>query len=149
MKIPYYKQLTPYTCGPACLRMAFEYFGIKKSERQIMNMLQTNRVKGTWGRMFPKVSEKYRFSYFMKRQSSIEDIKIRVKLGYVIILGYYYKKDREYHYAIFKKIKNGRIYLYDPWAGPNHSYSISYFNKIWKMATKHGEERGWIFGLKK
>ncbi|MBN2368173.1 C39 family peptidase, partial [Candidatus Woesearchaeota archaeon] len=39
--IPYHAQQTNYTCGTASMRMILEYFGIKKTEKQLARILHT------------------------------------------------------------------------------------------------------------
>ena len=47
MKIQYPKQQKFNTCGPACLRMVLEAFGIVKSEKELVKVLKTNMLHGT------------------------------------------------------------------------------------------------------
>jgi len=147
MTVPYYKQKTPYTCGPASFRMALDYMGIKEDENNLARLLETTEYDGTWEKKFPKVAENYRLNYIVNRNSSIRDLKALQDLGYVIILSYYYPKLKVYHYAVLKGIDSKNVYLMDPWVGPNHKYSIKYFNKIWKTRTHHGKEKKWMFGI--
>jgi hypothetical protein len=48
---PLHKQETPYTCGPAALRMVLEYFGHPLPEKDIAKTMKTNSHTGTsqWG----------------------------------------------------------------------------------------------------
>ena len=50
-KFPLHKQETPYTCGPASLRMVLEYFGHPLGEKEIAKAMGTNSHTGTapWG----------------------------------------------------------------------------------------------------
>jgi len=44
INLKYYKQETNYTCGAAAMRMALEFFGIKKTEKRIAKLLSTNKI---------------------------------------------------------------------------------------------------------
>ena len=149
-KFPYHEQEKSYTCGAASMRMALEYLGIKKTEKQVVRLLGTNKVKGTWEEDFPKLVEKYRLNYVVKHRGSISDLKRLHKNGYVVIVCYY-PGDKIDHYSVIKKIDNKKIYLYDPWygsrGGPNESYKLSYFEKIWK--TEKEKDLRWLIAIKK
>jgi len=147
MTFPYHKQETAYTCGAACMRMAFERFGIKKTEKQMMRLLGTNKVKGTWEKRFPKIAEKYKLTYLVKRKGSIRDLKKLNKGGWTIVVCFYHPSQKTDHYAILKKFEGNHIYFYDPWLGPEHHYKTDYFEKIWK--TTREKDLRWFIALKK
>ncbi|MFZ6015628.1 MAG: cysteine peptidase family C39 domain-containing protein [Patescibacteria group bacterium] len=152
-KIPYHKQETNYTCGAACMRMALEALGIAKTEKQIANLLKTNKVSGTRTPQFPRVAEKFKLDYRIERNNTtIRQLKKAHKNGFVIILNYMLPTQGE-HYAVLSKIGREYIYLHDPWVGPDTKYPIRTFLKIWRGAGpgKRGSdnEKFWFFGIKK
>ena len=110
-EIPFYKQETKYTCGPASMRMALEFCGIKKSEKQIAKLLKTNKIRGTWHKSFTSVAEKFKLNYIAFRNASISDLKQFQKNGFVIILCYFCKEEEFDHYSVLKKINRKNIYL--------------------------------------
>ena len=148
MTFPFYKQETVWTCGPAVMRMSLEKLGIKKSEKQLIKILKTNKIKGTSNKDFSRVAEQYKLNYIVKRNSTIEDLKYFSKKRYILIFCYYYPKEKIGHYSILKKIDYKFIYFYDPYFGKNHKYNLKYFNKIWKCNPKHDNEKHWFFGVK-
>lgn len=147
MAIPFYKQETKYTCGAAAMRMALEHVGINKSEKQLIRLLRTNKVIGTWSKAFPLLAEKYRLVYTVKRKSSIRDLKEYQKKGFAIIICYFYAPEKVGHFSVLKRIDKKFIYFLDPQFGPKHRYPLSYFKKIWK--SSYDKEKGWFFALKK
>ena len=148
VNFPFYKQETNYTCGAASMRIALKTCGIKKSEKQLVKLLGTNKVRGTWHKDFSKLAEKYKLNYVAKRNSSIEDLKEFQRKGYTIIICYYYPSEKVDHYSILKNIDNRHIYFFDPFFGAKHKYTLKYFNKIWKSDPKYDNERCWFFALK-
>jgi len=132
MVLEYLEQKTAYTCGATVMAMALRKFGIRKSEKQLVRLLKTNKVRGTWHRDMVRVVEKYNLSYIVTRDGTINDLKYFMKSKHTVIVCYYFPKEKFDHYSIIKKITSKKIYFYDPWFGPNHSYTISYFNKIWR-----------------
>lgn len=149
MKFPYYKQETKYTCGAAAMRMILECLGIKKTEKQIVKLLGTNQVRGTWNKDFPILVEKYKLNYTVRRKASIKDMKSCLKQGYYIIVCYFYPPEKVDHYSVVKKIDTKNIYFWDPWFGPNHSYSLKKFKTIWKCDKRFDNEKRWLFAVKK
>lgn len=149
MNFPYYKQETAYTCGAAAMRMILEMLGIKKTEKQIVNLLGTNKVRGTWNKDFPSLAEKYKLNYTVKRNASIADMKSCLKQGYSVIACYYYPHEKVDHYSVVKKIDSGKIYFWDPWFGPKHDYTLKKFKTIWKCDKKFDDEKRWFFAVKK
>lgn len=145
--LPYHHQETEYTCGAASMRMIFENLGIKKTEKQMVKLLGTNKVRGTWEKEFPKLAEKYKFTYIVERKGTIKDLKKYLKEGFKIIICYDVVYEGVGHYAILKNINSKTVVLTDPWYGKDHEYKINYFKKIWKTPNEH--DLRWFFGIKK
>lgn len=148
-KFPFYKQETNYTCGAAVMRMALEYFGIKKSEKQIAKLLGTNRTRGTWHKDLPILAEKFKLNYVVMRQAKISDLKWYQKNHFIVVLCYFNRQEKIDHYAIVKKIDKKYIYFYDPYFGDQHKHLLKYFEKIWKFDSKYDKEKHWFLAIKK
>jgi len=149
MKFPYYKQEREYSCGAAAMRMVLENLGIKKSENEIIKYLGTNKTKGTMNKDFPRLAEKFKLNYFVKKNSSISDLKSLIRNGYNIIICYFYPAEKIGHYSVIRKIDSNFIYFYDPLFGPKHKYSLHYFNKIWKNNPRYEKVKRWMLGVKR
>ena len=147
-KFPFHKQETCYTCGAAATRMALEFVGIKKSERQVVKILGTNKIRGTWHRGFPIVAEKFKLIHVSMRNSKIEDLKRYQKDGFAVILCYFLPTEKVDHYSVLKNIDKKFIYFWDPWFGPDHKYSLKYFNNAWKSDPRYDNEKHWFFAIK-
>lgn len=148
-QFPFHKQETLYTCGPACMRMALAFCGIKKSEKQIAKLLGTNKVRGTWPKSFPLAAEKFKLSYVSMRNASIADLKEYRGKGFVVIICHLYPPRKIDHYSVLKKIDTKYIYFWDPFFGDEHKHLLSYFKKIWKSDPKYDNEKRWFFAMKK
>ena len=148
--MPYHEQETEYTCGPASARMVLGSFGVEKSEKQVARLLGTKRT-GTRDKDFIKLAEKYGLSYIFKKNATVKGLRALQKRGYKIIVSYWYSPDKVGHYAVLKKIGASNVQLFDPWAGPQHSYSLSYFQKVWSWAfcPDPDTNRCWFFAVKK
>ena len=145
----YHKQETNYTCGAAAMRMALENCGVKRTENQIVKLLSTNKVRGTWIRSFPPVAERFKLCHVSMRNSSIEEIKHYIKLGYAVIVCYFYPPEKVDHYSVVKMIDDKYIYFWDPFFGESHRYTLTYFNRIWKSDPRYEDEKRWFFAVKR
>jgi predicted double-glycine peptidase len=149
MKFNYYKQEKSYTCGAAAMRMVLEQLGIKKTEKQLVKLLKTNKVRGTWHKAFSRIAKKYALHHVEKRNAKISDLKRLQKEKYLIIVCYFISSEKIDHYAVVRKIDSKYIYFWDPFFGPKHKYLLSYFRKIWKSNPKYEKEKRWLFAVKK
>ena len=147
MAFPFHEQETNYTCGAACMRMVLEFFGIKKTEKQLIRLLGTNKVRGTWHKDFPRILEKYKLTYVVERSGTLEDIKRYMKGGYEVIVGY--MPGECDHYSVVKKIDNDFIYFWDPSKGPDNKEGIKEFKRTWKSDPRFEEDRGWFVAIKR
>ncbi|MBI2172646.1 MAG: C39 family peptidase [Candidatus Aenigmarchaeota archaeon] len=145
----YHRQETKDTCGPACMRMVLGLLGIKKPEKSLARLLKTDNVHGTLNKNFPLVAKKYKLRYKSAGEASVKELRNLIKQGYVVIVCYFIRKEREYHYAVVRKIGARHIHLYDPWFGPGHSYTTRHFTKIWKGNRSLKEADRWLFAVKK
>ncbi|MBI2668105.1 C39 family peptidase [Candidatus Woesearchaeota archaeon] len=149
MTFQFYKQETKYTCGAAAMRMALEFFGIRRSEKQLAKLLGTNKVSGTWYKDLGAVAEKFELNYISMRNSTFKDLKEYQKKGFIIIILYFSPKNKIAHLSVLRKIDSKNIYFWDPWFGPEHKYGLKYFEKIWRCDPRYGSEKRWFFAMKK
>ena len=148
-KFPFHKQETKYTCGAAAMRMVLEFCGIKKSEKQVVKLLGTNKVRGTWLKDFPRLAEKYKLKYVVKSNSTTNDLKKLQRQGYIILICYYHPPQKVDHYSVLRKIDSENIYFWDPWYGPEHKYTLRYFRRIWKSDPKYEKEKAWFIAMER
>lgn len=148
-QFPFHKQETNYTCGAASMRMALEFCNIKKSEKQVVKLLRTNKVTGTWHKSFPIIAEKFRLNHISIRNATINDLKECQKKGFAVVICYFYPPEKVGHYCVLNKIDKNFIHLRDPQFGPEHKYSLNYFKKIWKSDPRYDNEKRWFFAVKK
>ncbi len=141
----YFKQSKDWSCGPACVRMVLASLGIKKSEKEIARLMHANKLVGTRFREFPALFEKLKLSYVVRRNGSVEEIKEFFPWCKVIV-AYWVPGEETDHYAVVRKIDKRKIYLLDPWFGPKHSLSLSYFKKRWFGV---GNTKRWFIAVRK
>lgn len=147
MTITFHKQETCWTCGAAAFRMALSAFGIKRSEKQLVKLLHTNKVRGTWTRNFPPVAERFGLTYVVGRKGTFAQLGRLMKDGYQIVICYV--PDVVDHYAVVRKIGKSTLCIFDPWFGPDHKYSTKKFNKIWKTDKRWESETRWFIAIRR
>ena len=151
INIPYHKQKTEWTCGPASMRMVLDSLGIKKSEKELIKLLDTNEIQGTLHKSFPELAEKFNLNYIVGRKNStLEQLDNLQEQDYRIIVSYFIPEDNFHHYAVLKEVDPKKIHLLDPWFGENTEYSIDNFNRNWHdLLEKYDKDKKWFFGIKK
>jgi predicted double-glycine peptidase len=147
--ITFHKQETCYTCGAAAMRMALEACGVKRSEKQVVKLLATNKVRGSWHKNFPVVAERFLLDYVVRRNATIDDLKQLMKEGYVVVVCYFYPPEKVDHYSVIRSIGKDGVAFWDPWWGPEHKLPLPYFRENWKSDPRYDDEKGWLIALKK
>ncbi|MFH1073351.1 MAG: peptidase C39 family protein [Nanoarchaeota archaeon] len=148
-KFPFHKQETKYTCGAAATRMALETCGIKKTEKQVVKLLKTNKIRGSWVKNFPVVAEQFMLNYVVKRNATINDLRKTLQEGYAVVLAYLYPPEKVDHYVVVRRIDSNFIYFWDPWFGPEHKYTLKHFEKIWAPDPRFENQKRWFIGMKR
>ena len=72
---PFQETLFKSMCGPASLKMVFDYYGIEKSEEEIAKLAGTTEDLGTDEQGIKKAAESLGFKVEIKNESSFEDIQ--------------------------------------------------------------------------
>lgn len=143
---PYFIQEQSWTCGAACFRMILKYFGVKKSEEQLIKIIGTNKFCGTSHKNLVNSAKLYNFQTIERENGNLKEMKKLLKNGWKIIVEFHPFLERittQSHYAIVYKIKRKYVWLVDP-TPPNEKFSIEKFEKIWK--DKKGKK--WFLALK-
>ncbi len=149
LNIPFYKQDTGYTCGPASLQMAFSFLGKFKSESALTKEAKTNK-EGTTHEGMIETALREKFYCYVNEGSSIEEIKYFVHLGLPVIVDYTEPSGEDGHYAVMSGYQDGHIILNDPWNGKGFKLPEKEFISRWYDDHKlnHRCER-WIMVLSK
>lgn len=150
IKIPFHAQETDYTCGPAVLRMVFEFFGITKSEKWLTQKLDTNSIIGTSHQALIRIATEEGFYCYVNSNSDFFEIIHFVKLGLPVIVDFKEPTEEEGHYAVVSRVSKflkTAIYLNDPYNGKDIKLSEKEFLSRWyDPLTK---SKNWIMVLSK
>lgn len=123
-----FKQLEGY-CGPACLKMIFEYYGVDTTGNAIAKIAGSTHTYGTSLAGLKKAAKSYGFSLTHKDNSSLKDIRHFLDEGVPIIVAWFY--ETEGHFSIVTGFDKKKIYLMDPYVGKEISMPSDIFMKLW------------------
>jgi predicted double-glycine peptidase len=124
------RQKKNYWCGPACLKMVLEYFGIKASTSNIASETHFTPALGVEASSIVNFAKKLGLEAFYKDFSSIDEIKKYVNINKIpAIVDYFDANDG--HYSVVVEVKDKHVYLADPYTGYIKSLKINRFLRVW------------------
>ncbi len=103
---------TPGFCGPASLKMIFDYYGISIGESALAKLCGATKEKGVSVDGLVKAAKSFGFKTFVKKNSSLADIEYFVKRNVPVIVDWFLKDDG--HYSVVVDINKRNIILMDP-----------------------------------
>ena len=135
-KIPYFSDKTLYRCGAVSSRMALAYFGIKKTEKELVAVLGTSLEQGTDPEKIKTLFEKCELeTHFVSNKKSprktFKSIQNYLEKDYLVICfvnRLVYDKKTPFidtktqwehenyssHYIVAYRIEDGRVFFNDP-----------------------------------
>jgi len=140
IKLPYFHQKKDYTCGPASLRMVFNFFGLKTNEEELKKSLRPNKRIGTKHGALIKVARKKGFYCYIHKKANLHQLRNFIDQGFPVIVNYIEPESNEKHYSVVIGYNKKKIIMNDPWIGKNFKIKDKEFEKRW-----HGEHnKKWI-----
>lgn len=123
-------------CGPASLKMVFDYYGVKKTEKELAKLCGTDKELGTKNEAIKNVAEKMGFKVEMKDHSSFEDIQYWLNKKVPVIVDWFTGgKDEsniaDGHYSVVVGLDDKFIYLQDPELGGMRKIKRKDFMTVW------------------
>lgn len=129
LKIKSFRQKKGF-CGPASLKIVLDYFGVRKSEKELAELSGCAKSKGVGAENLLKTAKKLGFKGFIKDFSEISDIKKYVLKKKIPVIVDWFSQD-EGHYSVVVGINKKNIYLQDPELGKIRKLEIEKFKRIW------------------
>ena len=136
---PFQETLFKSMCGPASLKMVFDYYGIEKSEKEIAKLAGTTEDLGTDDQGIKKAAESLGFKVEIKNESLLEDIQTYLNKKIPVIVNWFTRGRIDYddsqvpdgHYSVVVGLDKEFIYLQDPEIGKLRKIERSDFMKVW------------------
>ena len=120
---------SPAFCGPACLKMVLDYYGIRKTEMDLANLSGAKHHTGVGVEGLLKAAKALGFKGLFKDFSEIKDIKEYVDKKIPVIVDWFSTNDG--HYSVVIGIDKNNIYLQDPELGRIRKLDIETFKRVW------------------
>ena len=145
IKLPYFHQHTNHTCGPACLKMVFAFFGKRLPEKKLARLSKTN-FDGTKHSKMISLARKEGFYCYVHENASLNQIKHFIDLKIPVIINYIEPSEEDAHFSVIVGYEKNFLILDDPWNGKNFKIDSKEFEKRW-----HGKDRckNWILVVSK
>lgn len=116
-------------CGPASLKMVLEYFGIKKSEKELAKLSSAHPHRGTRAKNLVSAAKKLGCKAYYKDFSSVKEIKKYIDKKMPVIVDWFSHDDG--HYSVVTGIDKKFIYLQDPELGKINKIDLITFQRVW------------------
>lgn len=117
-------------CGPASLKMVLEYYGVKKSEKDLARLSDATSAKGVGAEGLLKAANLLGFKGFFKDFSDIKDIETYVIKKKIPVIVDWFSTD-DGHYSVVMYIDQKKIYLQDPDIGRLRTMDLDTFKRVW------------------
>lgn len=130
MKLPFYKQELWYSCFATCMRIILEYYGIKKSERDLRILLKTTPSFGTLWEIAGGEIKRIGFELVWKKFWNIGELNSLIKQSTPIIAGTKSKTD-DNHAVVIIELSENYIAFIDPENGNLVTMDKMEFLKLW------------------
>jgi ABC-type bacteriocin/lantibiotic exporter with double-glycine peptidase domain len=136
---PFQETLHQSRCGPASLKMIFDYYGIEKSETEITKLCGAAEDLGTDHKGIKQAAESLGFKVEINNNSTFEDIQYWLKKKVPIILNWFTRGRADYddsqvadgHYSVVVGLDDKYIYIQDPEIGKLRKIDRDDFMKVW------------------
>lgn len=136
---PFQETLYGGYCGPAVLKMIFEYYGIEKSEEELAEACGRDPKIGVSSDVMAEVARKYGFEAEVKNESDFSEIARWLEKKAPVIVNWFSpgRKDSpdhempDGHSSVVVGIDDEKIYLQDPETGGLREIKREDFLRVW------------------
>ena len=136
---PFQEKLNCSYCGPATLKILLNYYGIKKSEKELAKMMSWRKDLGVDDKGIKKAAELLGFKVEIKNNSSFKDVEKWLKKGVPVIVDWFARGRTDYndsdvadgHYSVVVGLDDKFVYLQDPEIGTMRKLEREDFMTVW------------------
>ncbi len=130
LKVRPFRQQKSGFCGPASLKMVLDYYGVKKSEKELAELSGCTISKGVKAEGLLQAAKKLGFKGFIKDFSDIKDLRKYVLKKKIPVIVDWFSTD-EGHYSPVVDINQENIYLQDSELRGIRTMKIKTFRRVW------------------
>ena len=136
---PFQETLYGGYCGPASLKMVFEYWGVEKSEAELAEACNRDPELGVSSERMAEVARKYGFEAEVKNNSDFSEIESWLKKKAPVIVDWFSPGRKDYpdsempdgHSSVVVGLDAEKIYLEDPEIGGLREIKREDFLRVW------------------
>lgn len=136
---PFQETLHQGLCGPACLKMILDYYGIEKTEQELAELCKTDKDLGTDDQGIKQAAESFGLKVEIHNNSSFDDIQTWLDKEVPVIVNWFTRGRNDYpnsevadgHYSVVVGLDEEFIYLQDPEIGDMRQIDRDDFMRVW------------------
>ena len=121
---------TPGYCGPASLKMVLGFFGVKITEKKMVEISGCSKTRGIRAEGLVRAARKLGFHAKIKDFSDLKDIKEWVNNKKIPVIVDWFAFEGG-HYSVVSGIDKENIYLEDPSLGHRRALKLTTFKRLW------------------
>lgn len=129
LKVKPFRQETGY-CGPASLKMVLDFFGVVKSEKELVKLTDCRIETGVEAHRLLQTAMDLGFDGFIKDLAELEDLRKQVVERQTPVIVDWFSED-DGHYSVVVDIDEENIYLLDPEIGYVRAMRLKKFFRVW------------------
>src|SRR3989344_8068642 len=136
---PFQETLHGGYCGPGSLKIVLDYYGVRKSEREIAKRCGRDSKLGTNDMSIKKAAKSYDFKVVVKNKANFTDIQEWLNKEVPVIVNWFTRGRKDYnnsevpdgHYSVVIGLDRENIYLQDPEIGAMRTINRDDFLRVW------------------
>ncbi|MDD5026358.1 MAG: peptidase C39 family protein [Candidatus Peribacteraceae bacterium] len=144
LRVPYFRQHTDYTCGPACVRMVLALHGKRVKERTLARSLKTNARHGTNYSAITALGRRIGFRFLTSSRATWRSVLTQIRHERPVLVCFIEPTSDESHYALVTGYQREKVLLHDPWNGKYFRMPLKDFKRRWLGYGTRSEKWGWM-----
>lgn len=136
MMVPLYKQEFSWSCFATCVKMILEYYGVKKTEKELRILFKTTPTYGTLWEFVESEIKKIGFELIWKKSWDLEEISSLLRQPTPVIVGIIGETDRDKHVVVLVDTSDEYVAVADPDKGELVEINVEEFLNMWSERNK-------------
>ncbi len=126
-------------CGPASLKIVFDFYGIEKTEEELAELSEWNKILGVSDQGMKKAAEKLGYTVDIVNEATFEQVASWLERSVPVIVNWFTKGRSDYgdsevadgHSSVVIGLDEEFIYLQDPEIGGIRKLTRNDFMRVW------------------